>query len=180
MELILGYTIILTCIFSIFVHSNLRSVIICMLSSFLVSFYIFTYTNMKIYGILITLSYVTLFLAIFIIKRVTQHTEINYKQRLLCIFIGAAFSIIIIRFLKDGSISSYFLQNIDEIQKICSQNIGIYLMISLILFSCFAAVFTLPKNSNSMNLLEIYKENVTTSESTCSVKLVDISDKKNV
>ncbi len=135
---------------------------------------------MKIYGILITLSYVALFLAIFIISRVTKNIEINYKKQLLCIVLGNAFSIIIIHLLKDGSISSYFLQNVDEVQEICSQSIGVYLMISLILFSCFAAVFTLQKNPNSMNLLSKYKKNATIDESTCSVKLVDISDKKNV
>ena len=135
---------------------------------------------MKIYGILITLSYVALFLAIFTINRVTKNTEINYKKQLLCIVLGNAFSIIIVHFLKEGTISSYFLQNIDEAQEICSQSIGVYLIMSLILFSCFAAVFTLPKNSNSINLLEIYKENIMGRESTCSVKLVDISDKKNV
>ena len=179
MELALGCTIMLTCIFSTFVRSNLRYAIICMLLSFLVSCHIFTYTNMKIYGILIALSYVALFLAIFIINRVTQYTKIHYKKQLLCLVIGNAFSVIIVHFLnKDGN--SYFLQNVVGIQKICSQNIGIYLMISLILFSCFAAVSLLLKNTSSINLLSIHNGDSTTSQSIYSVKLIDISGKENV
>lgn len=135
---------------------------------------------MKILGILVMLSYIALFLAIFIVHRINRFTEIEHIKQCLCICIGVLFSLIITRLVSKNNTCSHYLQNIDGLYDICSQNTGIYFILSLILFLCFVSVLYAARGANKIPLLRVNKTNTMKERANRSVRLVDIQDNKNV